>query len=212
MKLLDLSHEISEETIVYPNTPQPKLINAMTFEEHGYREKMLSIGSHTSTHIDAPAHILKDGLTLDKLPLAAFYGRATVVDVSGRIGSDGFDFQNWVQLKNLGKIDFLLFHTGWDMKWNSSAYVASFPFLSIRLAQEIVQQGFRGVGIDTISIDAINSEELPAHNILLASNILIMENLCRLEPLIGTVFDLAAFPLKIRDGDGCPVRAVAFIE
>jgi len=210
MKLVDLSHEINESISVYPGTPKPKLTNLTSIEKDGFREKLFTMGSHTATHIDAPAHMLKDGASLDELPLSTFYGKATVVDVSDQPERDGFSFNAWNELIQQASIDFVLFHTGWDMKWGTHEYTDYFPFPSISLAEQFVENGLRGIGVDTISVDAIHSVDLPVHHILLPHKVLIIENMTQLKPLIGQIFDLAVFPLKIKKGDGCPVRAVAF--
>lgn len=66
------------------------------------------------------------------------------------------------------------------------------------------------VGCDTLAVDAIGSEENPAHYALLGNEVYIVENLGnldRLPPFCGFV----AFPLKIKGGSGSPVRAVALV-
>ena len=68
MKILDLTHLIEEAMPVYPETEPPKLTPSNTFEQHGFRETLLTMGSHTGTHMDAPAHMLRDGKTLDQFP------------------------------------------------------------------------------------------------------------------------------------------------
>ena len=73
MKILDLTHLIEEAMPVYPETEPPKLTPSNTFEQHGFRETLLTMGSHTGTHMDAPAHMLRDVLSLEAAEyLAAF--------------------------------------------------------------------------------------------------------------------------------------------
>lgn len=210
MKFIDLSHPISNSTPVYPGMPAPEIRNLFTIEQHGFREKFLGLVSHTGTHLDAPAHIIPSGRTLEELPLSAFYGKAIVIDVSDR-GATAIDQAVLNIIPDNDKPDFVLLHTGWSAKWGNADYLASFPYPSVGLAQKIVDLGLKGVGMDVISIDAIDSKDLPAHHILLSNNILIIENMTNLQQLIGQSFYLAAFPLKIANGDGCPVRAAALI-
>ena len=72
--------------------------------------------------------------------------------------------------------------------------------------------GKKGIGVDAISIDPIDSFELPMHRIVLGAGLVIIENLTNLEQLVGHVFRFAALPLKYENADGAPVRAVAFME
>ena len=81
--LIDMTHTITPEIPIYPGTPVPSLSPACTLTRDGFRETMLSFSSHTGTHMDAPAHLLQDGRTLDDMPMSQFSGRATVLDVSG---------------------------------------------------------------------------------------------------------------------------------
>ena len=68
MKMLDLTHCITLEMPVYPGTEPPRLTAACTMEKDGFRETLLEMYSHTGTHMDAPAHMLPNGRTLDDFP------------------------------------------------------------------------------------------------------------------------------------------------
>ena len=81
--LIDMTHTITQEIPIYPGTPAPTLAPACTLTKDGFRETLLTFSSHTGTHMDAPAHLLREGRTLDDMPMSQFSGRATVLDVSG---------------------------------------------------------------------------------------------------------------------------------
>lgn len=70
----------------------------------------------------------------------------------------------------------------------------------------------KGVGMDTISADPADAADLPVHNILLGAGMVLVKNLTNLEAVPAPSFLFAGFPLKIRDADGSPVRAVAIIS
>lgn len=57
MKAIDLTHIITEDMPVYPGTEPPKLTPANSYERDGFKETLLSLYTHTGTHIDPPAHI-----------------------------------------------------------------------------------------------------------------------------------------------------------
>src|SRR5699024_8428170 len=76
------------EMPVYPGAPQPVLQPVQTLQQHGCRESELRLWSHHGTHIDAPAHMVAEGKTLDALPLERFFGLATMLDVSAWAGGE----------------------------------------------------------------------------------------------------------------------------
>ena len=69
----------------------------------------------------------------------------------------------------------------------------------------------KGIGIDAISIDPIDSRDLPVHKLLLGAGLIVVENLTGLEVLPQS-FDFMALPLKIAEADGSPVRAAALLK
>ena len=83
MKAIDLTHIITEDMPVYPGTEPPKLTPANSYERDGFKETLLSLYTHTGTHIDPPAHIFPDGRALDVFPPEQFIGKALVIDCRG---------------------------------------------------------------------------------------------------------------------------------
>lgn len=82
MKIIDLTHLISSDMPVYPGTEKPKLEIATTYEEHGFKETLLTFYSHTGTHMDAPSHIFSGKKELDEFEVEAFVGKGFIVDCS----------------------------------------------------------------------------------------------------------------------------------
>ncbi len=80
MKIIDLTHTIKEEMPVYPGTEPPVLRVANTIEKDHFKETLLSMYSHTGTHVDAPAHVFAGKMTLDAFPASQFTGKALVID------------------------------------------------------------------------------------------------------------------------------------
>jgi len=211
MQLIDLSHTITTDMPVYTGTEPPRITDACSIARDGYREKALSIYSHTGTHIDAPAHILEKGSTLDTLPVDHFYGKATVLDVSHISGPDiTIDCINLMVSKTC--VDFVIFYTGWYHKWGTPAFFKGFPAPSSETAKYLAGLGIKGVGTDAISIDRACATDFTIHEILLQNKIVIIENLTNLFNLSGELFTLCCWPLKIAGADGAPVRAVAIYD
>ncbi len=203
MKLVDLTHIITEGMPVYPGTEAPILAPANTIPVDGFQEKKITMYSHTGTHMDAPAHLVPGAATLDQLPLDTFYGRACVLD---------FPTKNeplLIHEKSIVGNDFLLLRCGWDKKWGTGEYFTGYPALDVETATWLTSLGLKGIGVDVISVDPVDSSDLPNHRILLAAGIVIIENLTNLSLLPGNPFRFSCFPLRIHDADGSPVRAVA---
>lgn len=214
MTVIDLTHTVYEGMPVYPGTEAPELLPANTHEEHGFRETRISLHSHTGTHIDPPAHIISGAATLDSFPADAFVGRGLVVDArevgaGGRIGMDVLMRYS----DKLASADFLLFCTGYDKLWGTDAYFGDYPTLSDEVLDHIIQGGYKGIGLDVISLDAIDNANLTYHNRLFSSRKIInIENLCGIDRLVGADFTLCALPLKIEDSDGAPARVIALVD
>lgn len=210
MKIIDLTHTIQENMPVYPGTEPPILAPANTYEQDGFRETRLSLFSHTGTHMDAPAHILPGRATLDVFPASQFAGKALVVDCRH------FTFGDPVPLSAITRYgakadeaDFLLFNFGWDRYWGKPEYFGDYPCLGSDAVQYLLDHPKKGVGVDTIGIDPIGS--LDIHRRLFAHReMVVIENLTRLDRLGDDLFWFFALPLKHENADGSPIRAIAF--
>ena len=212
MMIIDLTQTISETMPVYPGTEQPKLTVANTIEKDGFRETLLSFYSHTGTHMDAPFHIYADRTSLDALPAEQFVGKALVIDCCD-VGEGGEIGMEYIDKTLADEADFLLFHTGWDKYWGQKKYFGAYPVVSLEVCQYLLDSGKKGVGFDVIGIDPVSDGNLTRHKMLLSQrDIVIIENLTNLDKVGSGLFTFAALPLKYKDADGAPIRAVAIIE
>ena len=205
MKVYDLTHTIRSDMPVYPGTEQPRLTTACTIEAAGYRETLLHMYSHTGTHIDAPAHMLPDGATLDSYAPEKLTGAAVVVDCRGEKDIS----LPLLQRYDLSSVDFVLFCTGWDRKWGTPAYYEHFPCLTAEAAAYLAALPLKGVGEDSISLDPCDSTDFPNHITLMKADFINTENLTGLDALLGRRFTFVTLPLKFENADGCSCRAIA---
>ena len=205
MKIYDLTHTIRNDMPVYPGTEQPRLTTACTIEETGYRETLLHMYSHTGTHLDAPAHMLPDGATLDSYAPEKLAGAAVVVDCRGEKAIT----LPLLQRYDLSGVDFVLFCTGWDRKWGTPAYYEDFPCLTAEAAAYLAALPLKGVGEDSISLDPCDSTDFPNHITLMRAGFINTENLTGLDALLGRRFTFVTLPLKFENADGCSCRAIA---
>ena len=220
MKIIDLTHQIAESMPMYPGTDAPKLHVAYNHDEHGFRETLISLYSHTGTHIDAPAHLYANGITLDKYPIEQFVGKALVVDCRKLSKGEKIPL-SLIKEKgdSLKEAEFILFLTGYDKLWGNPDYFNDFPVLSNEAVEWINQSKLKGIGIDAPSFDPViindleqASDDLHNHRaILKTNNTILLENLCKLEDVCDDVFILNAPPLYIVDADGAPARVIALV-
>ena len=200
--MFDLTHPLSDETPVYPGDPPVRVSPAATHATDGYRVTDLRVNSHAGTHVDAPAHLLAEGRTLDDYPVERFASDARVVDCTSLDAGDAIRAADLPD----ADCDTLLLHTGWDDHWGTSEY-DDHPHLSRDAARWCADRGY-DVGFDTAGPDPTGAESFPAHRILLRADCLLLENLTGLDALPERV-RLTALPLALVGGDGAPVRAVA---
>ncbi|MEA3423762.1 MAG: cyclase family protein [Bacillota bacterium] len=209
MKIIDLSHIIKEEMPVFPGTEKPILEEANTIEKDGFKETLIKMYSHTGTHIDAPAHMLMDGLYLNEMNIDSFIGSACIIDVTGLETIEIKNLQPFIEL--IKKVDFVIFKTGYEKYWGSNEYFGRFPTLSKDSAKWLADYKLKGIGVDAISIDPMDSIDFPVHFELFENNMISIENLTNLDKIEKEVFILSVLPLRTSKADGSPVRAVAQI-
>jgi arylformamidase len=209
MKITDLTHLIYSDMPVFPGTEQPVFTKANTFEKDGFKETKITMYSHTGTHIDAPAHLLSDGLYLDNLDVGHFLGNAIILDFS----KEKRELIDVGSLKpyeeKIKKVEFIIINTGWSKYWGNKKYFEDFPSLSEESAKWLSEFNLKGIGIDAISIDDMNSSTFTVHKILMRKNIIIIENLTNLNSINNEYFILSVLPLKNKNADGSPVRAIS---
>ena len=193
---------------VFPGTEGPIFDRANTVEKDGFQEAKITMYSHTGTHIDAPAHMLTGGAYLDELEISHFIGDATILDFSEE-GTTEIDLESLKPYeKRIRNTEFLILKTGWSKYWGDERYFGDFPALSETAAEWLTGFNLKGIGIDAISIDAMKTTTFAVHKILMPKNIIIIENLTNLEGISKEFFMLSILPLKNKQGDGSPVRAV----
>lgn len=223
---IDLTHPLLPSTPPYPGDPAYACTPRLTHAAHGCSVQALALGTHTGTHIDAPAHFVAGGRTIDTYPLHELSGRCVVADVSARFPRGEISeadlapaLSKFREGEGEERPKVLLLRTGAAPHWTKGAYNDS-PHLSRGAAHAIVRAGVRIVGVDAFSPDAVPPADgsnyvveesgYPAHEVLLGAGVLIAENLTGLEGLgDGEGWVVSLVPMKVGGGDGAPIRAFA---
>lgn len=199
MMLIDLSVPLNEQTPVYPGDPAISITSASVLAKDGYNVHRVAFGTHAGTHIDAPMHMLEDGASLDEISVDRFAGRGRYVDVT----CGDFDV---VKHAGIRAGDIVLLHTGMADRFHDPVYFDEFPVMPDEIAEYLVNAEVKMVGVDACSVDS--AAGFRVHKILLAGDVLIIENLTGLERLAGKEFRVYALPIKM-NVDGAPARVVA---
>ena len=215
--IVDLSHRLEPGMPAYPGLPIPQFHTFMAHEDasrHGkyapgttFQIASYELGGNTGTYVDAPFHRHPPGPDLADVPLdhlANLAGILVEAPQDGAIGAEVFADLN-VRDKAV------LVYSGWSKRWGGD-YFRSGPFLTASACEQLVRGRATLVGIDCANIDDMNDAARPAHTILLAANIPVVEHLRGLDQLLGRKFRLFAVPPAIRGGTSFPVRAFAICE
>lgn len=212
MKIIDLSHIMHPAMPIYPGDEPPNFKKVAIIDKNCYRETKITIYSHTGTHIDAPGHILENGPFLDNLKASHFFGKATIInfpDISNKINNIITINELKCYQERINKVQFLILNLGWSKYWGKDNYFENYPYLSDEAAEWLSGFNLQGVGIDAISIDGSDTNNFIVHKTLLSKDIIIIENLTNLDSVQNDYFMLSVLPLKYKNADGSPVRAIA---
>lgn len=169
---------------------------------------------HTATHVDAPWHIVHDGLTIDEVPLETLAAPGVRVDLRARaqpgtpISVEDLDAGGFDPTAVRGKI--VVLNAGWtDAHAGTPRLYDDNPYLSADATKCVVAAGPTAIAVD-FAID--DTRPWPNHQVALGAGIPLIENLMGLERLGRDGFVLWALPLRVVGGDGAPTRAVAYLE
>jgi arylformamidase len=164
------------------------------------RVSLLTLGTHLGTHVDAPAHFIPDGATVEALPLAALVGLCRVIDAGVGPLIEPADLEPVARGARR-----LLLKTPSGSFWDEPAFRRDFVALSPAAAAWLVRQGILLLGIDYLTIDPYDADA--AHRILLGAGVVVLEGL-DLRAVPPGEYDLAALPIKVAGADGAPARVV----
>lgn len=225
-RVVDLTHTLEPDIPFFPGGAPFATEPLATIEANGYYSQRLTLGEHTGTHIDAAAHFVAGGATVDRIPESALFGPAAVVDISGAVAQSvdyslsQADLMAWEQKYGpLSARHIVLVRTGWSERWpkeeryrNADAQgVMHFPGISVEASIYLADKGVRGLGIDTLSTDPGTSTTYDQHKTFLARGGYQIENLDNLEALPATGAWVVVAPLAVAGGSGAPARVIALV-
>jgi kynurenine formamidase len=218
-RIIDLSYLLHDGMTTYP-VPWSPPFGITQLGRHGIEgreSRKIVMGTHTGTHVDAPRHFIPGGATIDQLPLEPFVGQATIVDFTYAESLQEMGVADFERQIGQRKIERLIMRFDWSDHWGTLKYYSDQPFISEEAARWLVHRGVRLLGMDTPQADSPKNgrgseRDSPVHKILLGAGMIKLEYMTNLRALGTTEFELIALPLKIREGDGAPVRCVGIVD
>lgn len=215
-ELVDLSHPIRAGLVTYPGIPAPTITPHLTREasrDHyapgtEFAIDNITMAGNTGTYLDSPFHRYAEGGDLASLDLATLVGVPAEVFRLTDAASRGIPAEVFLDRELTGTA--VLLHTGWSRHFGTPGYAHGSPFLTEAGARHLVDAGVAIVGIDALNIDDTESGgERPAHSILLAAGVHVVEHLTALDrvPVRGARF--TAVPPRVEGFGTFPVRAFA---
>jgi len=207
--LYDLTLTISPTTLTYPGDPSPTITRTMDLSKgDSLTASHLSLNCHVGTHVDAPAHFLAHGATLEELPMECFYGPAVVINLEGK---EVIEVPDLVP-HDLPASHHILLQTDNSRLLQRDRFSESFCVVSPDAARYLLSKTPRSIGFDYYSLDPHQTTVIfPTHRILAQSNIPVFVCLDLSEVQTGR-YIFVGFPLRLAKIEASPVRAILMKE
>ncbi|MDE0241610.1 MAG: cyclase family protein [bacterium] len=221
-RIVDLSHPM------YSN--MPNIGGQVTFfplDDHAYlsqitggrmamESRMILMPEHCGTHLDAPRHCDADGLSVDQVPLEQLVLPGHLLDLRHRQNGEAITIADLEDAERksshrIGPDAACVVWTGTSKDWGKDGFAMNRPFVPVDTAQWLVDRGIRLLCTDLIGMDDPSEWWWPTHAVWNTQGVCMVQQLCNLEALEGEDFLFVCLPLSMKDGTGCPVRAVAMI-
>lgn len=220
VNVIDLTHEISGDIPAWDGKPYFELPIVVDYKDcvppDLFRINQLNIGMSVGTHIDAPAHVIPDGRTVDQLAHDELVAECVVIDVSREADEKYLTMPETIEKfeKEHGTIPehaFVIFYTGWSKHWETPEKYHNqyaFPGVDPSTAELLLKRNIVGVGIDTFSCDT-GKNGFPVHRAILGADKYLVENVANADKLPATGATVLVLPLKIKNATEAPLRLVA---
>lgn len=220
-KMIDLSYTLEENMPVWPTHARygSTVYESWDFgEEYVSIHSRISLGEHSGTHVDAPRHFFRDGISIDQLDVGRLMGRGVLIDATNIAPRQTLPLAQVKEFEEkngeIRKGDIILIRFGWEEKYalqpNGAAYLNDWPGLSEEAAKYFLEKQVAAVGCDPLALDAFGCDVNVSHLVLLGNGIPIIENLTNLSKL-PTFSYVIGLPQKFKDGSGSPIRMIAFV-
>ena len=211
MRVVDLTHPFRNGMPVFPGLPQPSFEPIAKVEEDGYAMTRYSLLNHVGTHVDAPAHQIADGDTLDEIGLERLVTDALTIDVSNRRPHGAIPLAELEQhLDKVRKDDIVLLYSDNARNYGGEAYWTGWSYPDAEAAQALIDRGVSAIGFDGPSADPVDSTTFDLHRVWLGAGRMILENVANLDQLPERT-QIVVAPMKVAAANGAPARIFALL-
>jgi kynurenine formamidase len=222
LKVIDLTHTLSSEVPTWDGGCGFEMSLTLDYKDstppYLFKKHKLKMESGIGTHMDAPAHCVPGGKTIDQLEMKDLATDCVVIDVSDEANENYVAMPEVVEKfeKEHGEIkanSFVIFYTGWDKYWATPEKYRNnhkFPSIHESTAQLLLKRSVAGLGIDTLSADT-GEDGFKVHNAILGAGKYLVENIANASVLPPTGAKSLVLPMKIKDGTEAPIRLIALL-
>ena len=200
VKFYDVSLPIKESMIVYPGNPEPLIRRYLSIPQNKVNESLITLGSHTGTHVDSKLHIQKDADGVEVIPLESLYGKCKMLDLTHveseihRGDLEGYQLQEG---------DIILLKTK-NSEMGYEEFRKDYVHVKLDAAEYLVEAGVKTLGCDYLSVKKFGGDD-EVHRVLI-NNLTLFEGLNLAEVPEGE-YIFIGLPLRI-SCDGSPARVI----
>ncbi len=211
MRAVDLTHAFDNGMPVFPGLPDPSFEHIAQVEQDGYAMTRYSMLNHVGTHVDAPAHQIAGGDTLDEIGLERLVTDAVRIDVSQRDPHGAIPLEELRgELERVRRGDIVLFYSNNARNYGTDAYWTGWSYPDPDASRALIERGVSAVGFDGPSADPVDSTTMDLHRIWLSAGRMILENVNNLD-LLPDRAQIVVAPMKVARANGAPTRIFALL-
>lgn len=229
MRLVDLTRDIYHKMDRIVTHPPITMVPYGTHKEVREAEGIkfsaattfITMGDHAGTHVDAPCHFDPDpnAQTIDQMPLEKFFTEAVCLDFSHLPPKSDISAAMLEEAEQAAGVevkagDTVLINLGHHNRYyGTPEYMTDFSGLTRESTEWLGNKGVVSFGVDAVMPGRPGKHQFEVHIVCREMGFTHMESLMNLDKLVGEGrFRFIGFPLKIKDGTGSPIRAVAWLN
>ena len=210
MRVVDLSQHYEDGMPIFPGLPDPSFKPIAKVEDDGYAMSEYHLLNHIGTHVDAPAHQIAGGDTMDEIGLDRLVTEAVTLDVSDRAPGPMTRQELEPHLAKIRAGDIVFLYSNNGRNWGTEAYWTGWSYPDADAANALIERGISAIGFDGPSADPVDSTTYELHRVWLGAGRMIIENATNLDQLPERA-NVVVAPLKVRAANGAPARIFALL-
>ncbi|HEY3362587.1 MAG TPA: cyclase family protein [Methanosarcina sp.] len=203
-QFFDVSLPITEEMVVYPGKPEPSIKRYSSIPKNKVNESILTLGSHTGTHVESRLHLRNGREGVADLPLDHFYGKCRVFDLT--LVEDEIHRQDLEKLE-IKPEEIVLLKTR-NSTLGYVNFLENYVHLKMDAAEYLVNAGIKTLGFDYLSVKKPDGDDEVRELLINNTTLFLGLNLAGIQEGKYTFLGL---PLRI-DTDGAPARVILIRE